>query len=234
MARFWKTALALVLTLMTFESAAHGWGRPRKVCSSDRSATVASPLNYHALYADVEHTYVTIKDVYLRTADGKVVRVPGDEREIDLQDLQGLGKGFNISLAGVQLPDNAASTNVVEIEVPLLRQNARLEIANQDDCDLKIPHKLNLYAGTAPFSVIAGQPYRVGVTFSAIDDVQINDVTTTTVKTCCDHEFRGCRAKHRHTSSDCESDTSTSVERECRIANRRHLMNKLVRPQDEF
>src|SRR5688500_6035604 len=101
---FIKSVLGIALALAAFQASAHGNEKDhkrdhkdrKKVCSTSQSTTTSAPANYHALYASIESTIVTIKDVYLRTADGQAIKIPGAAREVDLQDLNGLGKGILI------------------------------------------------------------------------------------------------------------------------------------------
>jgi hypothetical protein len=229
-----KTALMTVLFAVSAQASAHGrdYYSCKKNCSTSKEVSVSAPLNYHATYAAIQSTFVTIKDVTLRLADGKTVKVPGTEREIDLQDLSGFGKGIVISLNGVNFPEGAPTASVVEIQVPIVNENsARLVSSDNSTCKLHVPHSIVLYT-SAPVTVIAGQDYRIGVDFTALDDIQLKSINTVTTKKCCEHKKNSWRSDK--SEKVCETTSSTQSENKCKLANRRHLINKLVRPADEF
>lgn len=195
-----------------------------KSCSTEVVKSKTGPANYHALYNNISSTLVTIQDFNLRTNDGQTIHVKSNPVEIDLQDLNGTGKGFVIDLTQVTFPNNAPTVDVVEVRAQIVDQShARAVISATGDCPLSVPKTIDFYT-TAPVTVIQGQSYRVGVTYSPLNSIEVT-VETTTLKKKCSAYHKSCKQK---------VDSTPSTKQICRLENRRQLINKFLRPQDEF
>lgn len=193
----------------------------------------AGPSGYHTVYANIQDTIVTLKNFRIRTTDGNVVTVTTAPFDVDLQDLQGIGKGLPLNLTGVTFPGGAATLDVAEIESDVVGNDAHTVSSDNSSCDLATPKKMNFYTA-APITVIAGEQYLVKVQFSPLASIQIDLVKK---KDCgCknphhNHKVLSTAKNYGHNDDrDCDEVT---VQR-CELVNRRQLTNDIIRPIDEF
>jgi hypothetical protein len=216
---------------------------PKSTALSSQSTTalgpeVTGPSDYHTTYSNILDTIVVLRNFRIRTTDGQVISINTDPMELDLQDLQGVGKGLPLNLTGVTYPDGAETVDVAEIESDIVGEDARTISSNNAVCPLKTPSKLNFYT-SAPITVIAGEQYFVKVNFSPLNSIQIDLVTE---KKC------GCEGEHeRHRNSghngsknhnrghyrDDDCDESTATVKRCELVNRRQPITDIIRPVDE-
>ncbi len=228
-----------VLSMLTLTSCAQKGSSQDS--SQSGSAAATGPSMYHTVYGSIEDTIVKIQNFRLRTSDGQVINVPSVAQEVDLQDLQGLTKGLKINLAGITFPGNAATADIVEIEVDVVGSNARAISSDNSSCKLGTPKLLNFYT-VAPVTVIAGETYLVKVNFTPLNSIQIDIVT----KNKCKCDGNHTRTGHQHTaknssgpgshdddSSDDNCDVETTIQK-CELVNRRQAVTQIIRPIDEF
>lgn len=185
-----------------------------KTCRNEViSRTVAGPARYHTVYFGIQSTKVTIQNFQLRGEDGSVVQINTEPMAIDLQALGGPGQGLLVNTVGITLPENF---QLAEIETEILAsEEASVFPVNDASCDLKTPRKLNLY--TADAFPMVNDSYLVKVQFSPLDSIQIDVVTTTTQKTCC----QVC-SRQMWADKSCEVSTLPPViSTVCKLANRR-------------
>ncbi|NJL25825.1 MAG: hypothetical protein HC902_12050 [Calothrix sp. SM1_5_4] len=149
-----RMVLGAVVTLAAFMSEsvlASGWGHSHQRCqTSVISKTVAGPADYHSVYSKIQNTRMSIQGYDLRLNDGQVLHIDTDVQEIDLQALQGLGRGLIIDLTNVEFPGGATSIDVVEIETNVVKKNGAQAISvDGSTCDLSVPRRLNFYTSAA-------------------------------------------------------------------------------------
>ena len=201
------------------------------------SLPTAGPANYHTVYSNIEDTIVTLRNFRLRTADGKVIVVPTDAVEVDLQDLMGLTKGLKINLSGITFPGGAATADIVEIETDVVG-SARTVSADNSACELTTPKLLNFYTSAA-VTMIAGETYLVKVNFSPLNSIQI-DVVPKQNRDCDSHSGSKQNTAKQHSDGDLHDDDSTDscnaevAIQKCELVNRRQPVSQIIRPIDEF
>ena len=226
-----KAASAILVAFAAAHASAHGSDRghsqghghhkhDRKCghqvrCTFDVDRTVSGPADYHATYASITNTNVTIEDFRLRLNDGTVINVDTAPIAVNLQNLTGLGAGLPLNLTGVTLP--SPEVKVVEIETTVVdRGNAEILLSGRPSCDLAVPKRLNFYT-TAPQPVTA-DAYLVKVAFSPLASIQLDNVTETT-RRICNGEV---------------TETNTTSTLRCSLANKRQAITTIIRVADEF
>lgn len=188
------------------------------------------PADYHTVYGEIQNTVVTFSTIWLRTNDGKSVKIDAAPMTVDLQDLTKFGRGLLIDTRNVTFPGRASEIDVVEIEMLVTESQAYYNSVNGTQCTLKMPKYMNFYTqATTPTGYSMGHDeYLVKVEFSPLNAIQIDNVVRTSQKyECC--SFLGRRPRCSPVGPPI-----TSKFEMCTMANRRHPINRIVRKVDEF
>jgi hypothetical protein len=222
------SALVLCVTSLNIACSKSGDGGANE--SSSSLAQVIS--DYHQTYASITGTNVEIKSIILRLADGSDITLPNSAQTVNLQDLKALGKGIKISTAGLQLPGDAQTFDVVEVVLNLTEGAGQLTFQNGQTCAMKTS-KIDMLYTTAPINLTVGNTYLVKVEFTAIDDVQL----------FCKN--RGGAYRHHSEKEwsektsggqECskKDDSQKTCELGCSLANRRAQILNIINIADEF
>ena len=232
--------LVWLAAILAMPSANATWGTERstRVINDQRTG----PENYHQVYGAIKNTVITIEDFFLRTNDGKVIKVVTDYMTIDLQDLKDYRRGLLIDTRKANFPRGVSEIDVVEIETKIVDvRPAYTNSADGSQCRLRTPKYLNLY--TQPdvnYSVPGVQPapngimrmakdeYLVKLFFSPLNAIQIDIIKEKTQdvecgRTCLFDRER-CRPVGRPRNKEFQR---------CELANSRHPISQLVRKVDE-
>ncbi len=219
-ATFGKIGFLAALAMSFVASEGHAHGKKHHHGSSCRtevvSRTSAGPADYHALYASITATNVTIQDFRLKTNDGQVIEITTAPTVINLQNLTAFGQGLQIDTTNIQLPDGSTTIDLVEIETRIVNPRSAVITTSDEDCDLRVPQRLVFY--TAAPIALGNEQYIVKVPFSPLASIQIDDVTTIT----------------RQVGKRCSQQPTSETERFCSLANKRQAISNIVRRVDEF
>jgi hypothetical protein len=178
--------------------------------SGGSSPVIVSPpagFDYYQLYSSVTAVNVEIKQVFVRTQDGRVLEVPLSSSTI--LDLMQMGTTQGVS---VNLPGTGQET-VVEVIVRL-KDNGRNEVVFSDGrtCKLKTRGEITLFARNA-LVLDRGVPYRVHGSFDPLEALTLNCTESNA------HVHAATNSNDDHGS--CNNGDEQSCRLRCSLANSR-------------
>jgi hypothetical protein len=217
-------SLALAAALMAAAAKAE-----MQVVSEVRGA----PANYHQTYSEIQNTVLSIEDFYLRTSDGKVIKVVTGPMNVDFQDLKALKRGLEIDTTKTAFPQNVPAVEVVEVETRVTSKGpAYINFVGGAQCKLTAPKLLNFFT-KAP-AQMGKDIYLIKIDFSALNAIQLDSINQGSQEVeecnCIGSIFGGGR------SCDTRGVGKIRYRRilKCELVNRRHAITDIVRKAEDI
>lgn len=168
--------------------------------------TLPPGYNYYQLYSGVLQVNVKIKDVLVRTIDGRVISVPGSEGKI--LDLMKMETTDGVS---VRLP---SQETVVEVILRLKGDgNHQINFADGRVCKMRTNGEVTLFARNA-IVLDANVPYKVHGSFDPLEALSLN-CSNSGAHIFNAQSVHAMTGSHHH-DDDCNDDDGGS-ENECKL-----------------
>ncbi|MEQ1876687.1 MAG: hypothetical protein ABL958_08570 [Bdellovibrionia bacterium] len=165
-------------------------------------------FNYYALYNSVTAVNVKVKQIYVRTLDGRVIEVPNNTPMLDLMKME------TTDGVKVRIPGTGQET-IVEV-ILRLHDNGQNQVLFNDGrtCKLKTHGEITLFARNA-LVLDKGTPYKVHGLFDPLEALSLN---------CTDsnaHSYKFTTSSDSTIHAACDDTNEENCKLRCALANSR-------------